>query len=329
MEKKLTSFIDRFNLDKLKNDKRIVIFAVCLLIATILWLMNALEKDYTATLNYPVKYVNPPEKLFLSNTPPSRFELSVEARGFTLLRYKVSFSLTPIKINLTEASRNFIKNGQPIQIPLENLIRQIDNQVSNEISISSVSPESISLVFDSISTKMIPVIPQVTTDFKPQFYLQGSISVRPDSILASGPSAMIDTIQFLYTQPEYLPDLDKNKEITVSVRQLPGIELKETKVILNIPVEKFTEKSLTLPVQIIHQPEGSGVKLFPPQVSASFMVGLSQYENVSPSDFSAVADFRQALEGDTTLDVIIETKPRFIHSLKTSPASVEFLIETE
>jgi YbbR domain-containing protein len=329
MKKKLKAFIDRFTLEKIKNDKRIVIFAVCLLIATVLWLMNALEKDYTATLNYPVKYVNPPEKLFLSNTPPSGFELTVEARGFTLLRYKLSFSFTPIKIDLSDASRKRTKNGQAIQIPTENLIRQISNQVSNEISISGIFPETISLVFDSINTKNIPVFPQITLDFKPQFSLQGSVTVIPDSIKVSGPSVIIDTIQFLYTQPEFFPGLDKSTKKMVPVLQPPRTELQETKVTLHISVEKFTEKTVTLPVRVAHQPEGSSVKLFPPQVSVSFMVGLSHYENISPSDFSAVVDYRQALEGDTILDVIIESKPRFIHSLKMLPLSVEYLIETE
>ena len=84
MKKKLNEISGYFKLEKLKNDKRIVVFIVCLSIATVLWFLNALSKDYSTTISYPVKYVNPPGNQFLSNSPPAKFDLKVEAHGFTL-----------------------------------------------------------------------------------------------------------------------------------------------------------------------------------------------------------------------------------------------------
>ena len=329
MEKKLTEIIGNFKFEKLKNDRRIVIFAVCLLIATVLWFLNALEKDYSATLSYPVKYVNPPNKLFLANTPPSKFELNVEAHGFTLLRYKLTFPFSPIKIDLSAASQNMESNGKVILIPTKHLIRQIGDQVSKEITVTDVIPGNIPLVFDSLKTKTVAVLPQVTLNFPPQFYLRGSITVIPESIKISGPAAIIDTIQFLHTEPEIFQSLDKNTERVVPVRQSPNTNLSADMVTLHIPVEKFTEKTVMLPVQVVHRPEGYKVKLFPPEVSVAFMVGLSDYENITAADFSVAVDYEQAVEGNTTLDVFVGMKPPFIQSLKVHPGAVEYLIESE
>jgi hypothetical protein len=82
-------------------------------------------------------------------------------------------------------------------------------------------------------------------------------------------------------------------------------------------------------VQIINIPEDDQIKLFPPQVTISFMVGLSSYENVSAADFTATVDFSQVSGDRETLEVQIESNATFIQMVKVSPSSVEFLIEAE
>ena len=39
---------------------------MCLLIATVLWFLNALSKDYSTTIAYPVKYIDAPKNQFLA-----------------------------------------------------------------------------------------------------------------------------------------------------------------------------------------------------------------------------------------------------------------------
>lgn len=329
MEKNFSDIIDNFKLEKIKNDKRIIVFTVCLLIATALWFLNALEKNYSASLSYPVKYVNPPDGLFLANTPPSNFELDVEAHGFTLLRYKLAFPFSPLKIDLSEISQGTGGNGKAIVIQGEDLIRQMSNQVGNEISITDISPKAFSLIFDNMKTRMVPVLPLVSLGFKPQFNLRGLLFVEPESLKVSGPGAIVDTIQFIYTEPEIFQNLDKKTERVVKVKPPPNTNISVENVILHLPVEKFTEKTVSLPVLMTNKPEELKIKLFPPQVSVSFLVGLSDYENISADDFSAGVSYSQVIAGDTILEVFLDSLPPFIQSIKISPGSVEYLVESE
>ncbi|RIH64415.1 hypothetical protein D1164_15100 [Mariniphaga sediminis] len=325
----ISKLLDYTRPGKLKNDRQIIVFAICVLIATVLWFLNALEKDYSSTLTYSVKYVNPPEELFLANTPPSKLELNVQAHGFTLLRHKLAFSFSPIVIDLTEIRNNMENGGNTVRMSTENLVKLANNQVSKEISVVDVSPQTISLIFDSLATKSVSVLPQVTSGFKPQFYQKGEISVKPESLLISGPSAILDTIYSLHTELKTFSGLDATVESRVRVVHPDNIKISPNEVLLHIPVEKFTEKELSLPVQVINMPEGLGLKLFPAQISVLFLVGLSDYENISPTDFRVVVDYQKISSGHETLDVAIDVKPPFIQLLKVSPEEVEFLIETE
>jgi hypothetical protein len=329
MNKKISEILGYFKLEKLKNDKRIVVFSVCLLIATSLWFLNAMGKDYTTTLNYSVKYVNPPQNLFLANNPPSKLELNVQAHGFTLLRHKLAFSFSPIVLDLSAIHQSIESENNEYRVPSENLVRRIGAQISKEITINGVSPQNISLVFDSLNTKRVPVLPQVKLHFKPQFFLKGIVEAKPDSIEITGPAAVLDTINVLHTMEIAFEGLDKSLEHSVPVAHPGNTNISPEKVVVFIPVEKFTEKELTLPVQIIHLPEDVSLKLFPPNIKVTVMVGLSEYEEVSSRDFSATVDYNQALSGESYLEVSVETNKTNIQLIKVVPNSIEYLIESE
>ncbi len=51
---------------EIRLSKNIVSYLICVAIASILWLLNALSKDYSAELTYPVKYTNFRKENFLS-----------------------------------------------------------------------------------------------------------------------------------------------------------------------------------------------------------------------------------------------------------------------
>lgn len=328
--RKILLYIAKFlKLEKLKNDKQIVAFLVCLLIATVLWFLNALGKDYISTISYPVKYVNAPSKHFLANTPPAKFELKVEAHGFTLLRHKLSLAFSPIILNISAITRDMEGKSGVYNIRTENLVRRISDQVSKEISISEIRPEFIKLVLDSLITKKVPVKLNIKAEFKPQFYLEDPISASPDSVTITGPAMVLDTISLLNTESKTFERLDTPTEKAVALLHPEKTTLSPEKVMVKIPVERFTEKELKIPVEVRNKPEGVKIKLFPSEVKLSFLVGLSEFENTTDANFKASVDYADITKNPEALQIKIDTIPSFIQMLRISPAKVEYLIETD
>ena len=330
MKKKLSDIVKYLQLEKLKNDKQIVAFLVCLLIATVLWFLNALSKDYTATISYPVKYVNPPSNRFLSNTPPDKFDLKVEAHGFTLLRHKLSLSFSPIVLNLNAITREEKSNSRSYNIRTENLVRRISDQISKEITISEIRPEFITLVLDSLITKKVPVKLNVKTEFKPQFYLKEPLSASPDSVEITGPATILDTVFSLKTEPKTFERLDAQTERQVGLLHPDKTATSPDKIMVKIPVERFTEKELKIPVEVRNKPPKVNIKLFPSEIKVSFLVGLSEFESITSADFKAYVDYETIINSHSEeLNVKIDSKPSYIQMLKISPTTVEYLIETD
>lgn len=328
MNNRLQEIANLFRLERLRNDRRIVVFLICLLIATILWFLNALGKDYTTTMSYSVKYTNPPENLFLSNNPPQKLNIDVNAHGFTLLRHKLSISVSPIILNLTAIRNASDSDATTFSVRTETLIKRISDQVSNEITITDIEPEVILLVFDSLATKKVPVTADVSVGFKPQFFLNGNVTLKPDSVELTGPTSILDTIHVLQTRKRNFENLDSEVNTAMNILHPEKTKVIPKKVELKVPVERFTEKKIKIPVQIRNKPEDANLKIFPSEVDVSFLVALSDYESISASDFSVFAVY-DSIHSNETLEVMVDKKPGFIQQLRVTPPSVEFLIQTD
>ena len=65
-----------------RPDKRVIIYLVCVGIATVFWLLNMLGKNYTADLDLPVRYGNLPENQVLINKLPPEADPSCQRFWF-------------------------------------------------------------------------------------------------------------------------------------------------------------------------------------------------------------------------------------------------------
>nr|WP_319997416.1 CdaR family protein [uncultured Draconibacterium sp.] len=328
MNKNIEKITGYLKIEQLKNDKRVIVYLICVLIATVLWFLNALEKDYTTTISYPVRYVSPPNHQFLANKPPEKLDLKVDAHGFTLLRHKLNFSYSPIILNLTNITKNQESNNGTFMVPTNTLNRRISSQISSEISLQQVNPDIIRIVLDSLKTKAVPVKADVSIDFKSQFNLKNSLQVKPPEVKITGPASVVDTINFLYTTRKSFEKVDKTITRNVKIIHPETTTVVPAEVLLQIEVEKYTEKQVRLPIQVINKPTDVRIKLFPSELTLNCIVGLSEFDNISETDFRAVVDYASISNSESRLKVKITGKPSFVEISRFTPESVEYLIET-
>lgn len=327
MNKNLTDISDYVKVVKLRNNRRIVVFLVCLLIATSLWFLNALGKDYTAQVSYPVKYVNPPANQFLADKTPVKLDLTIDGQGFTLLRFKL-LSFSPIVLDIAEITKNIESNSGNYKILSKTLINEISEQFSEEIKISEVSPEILDIVLDSLVTKTVPVDLDLNVEFVPQFNLKNPISTNPDKVQITGPTLVLEKINSLKTKVNIINKLESSIRQEIELIHPEKTTISPEKVTLTIDVEKYTEKELKIPVEIKNKPGKIKMKIFPSEVKVIFTVGLSRFENIKSSDFGISVDYNSIVHDINNLNINLYKKPDYIQNVRFNPEKVEFLIET-
>ena len=313
-----------------RNDKRVAAYLVCVAIATVFWFLNALSKTYTEDINVPVSFVNFPNNKTLASKPPEQFDLKIEAHGFTILRYKLSFFFVPLEFNVNEMTRNRMteSNKNSFAFPSRQFLTELSYQMSNEVKIQSMSPDTLFFRFDQMGQKRVRVKPVLKINLKKQFEISGDIKITPDSILVNGPQSVLDSLRFIPTETLLLEGANHTVSSQSRISPIKGLYFETPSVKVNIPIEEYTEEQLSVPVVLANQPPDLKVKLFPSKVKISFQVGLSRFSQIHPEDFKLSVSYSDIKEGKLRLKINPELNPAYIYALKINPEELEYLIES-
>lgn len=311
----------------IRPNRDIISYLLCVVIASALWFLNTLNKDYSAEISFPVKYINFPEGKYPVVQLPAELQLEVKAKGFALLGYRVRTSFLPITFNVNTYSNHLQKKDGLFEYTLNtnDIKDKISTQLSADIKLLNVFPEEILFKFATAKYKKMAVRPEINYTLKRQ-YILNRITTIPDSILVCGPATVIDSLQYVSTIPLQLKEIGKNISRTLELAPVSGCTYKEGSVEVLLEVEQFTESKRTIQITPLNVPDSMNIRLFPPNVSISYEVGLSKYEKVSDNDFVLSVSYPQKADA-TYLEVRVHKAPAFIKDLSYSPQKVEYILE--
>ena len=317
-----------FDPESVRSNQRLIIFTICLVIASILWFLNALSKSYTTNIYYPVKYENLPKNKFIINEPPRKLQLRVNSHGFTLLRHKLSLVFSPVVLNIADImDENRIQSGGSINIQSGAILEKITGQISSDIHILDMRPTSLQLMFDSLETRTVPVGGRIEIQFLSRFGQSGDLSILPPEVEVTGPRALVEKTDTIFTHFRHFKNVESDLEKEIKLEIPPQLNVDPGKVRIKVPVDEYTEKSFTLPITIRSLPAGMHVRLFPQEAELSFSIGLRQFSEITSDTLAVFVNWEDIEKGITNLPLYTTEAPKGVKSLKILPQHVEYLIE--
>ncbi len=292
--------------------------------------MNALSKNYTSNIRYPVRYRNFPDDKTLVSEPPDHLTLKVNAHGYTLLRHKLGTRYLPIVFSVRSFTLNRIAGTDSSLYFIETRYTRdyISRQLSSEFEIVEIKPDTIYFPFAEVLGKKVPVKSNVSYELGQQLIFKSPPEIIPDSMQVSGPDYLVDTISSVKTRPKDLGLITSSVSKEVGIDKSDNLIYEYNKVEIRFDIEKFTEKTLSVPVKVINIPDSLNLKLFPNKITVVCQVGLSKFENLQSSMFRAEVDYEQVMDQKTDkMAVKLVTVPDYVKSFSFSPKTVEYLIE--
>ncbi|MFW5804009.1 MAG: hypothetical protein ACOCWG_02140 [bacterium] len=302
---------------------KLVIFLFFLFLSTILWFLNSLNQGYITGIDLPIKYVNLPKDKVIRNYLPNQLQLKVESQGYNLLRYK--YFLKPVVIDVSSLTAKKI-SGDTMEFNV--LTSSISDELAGklgELTIRDISPDTLFFRFDKAVVKKVPVIPNITVEYEAQFNLRGKILIQPDSILVSGAETVIDTLNQVSTIGAVFTSVNKVIEKELPLEKIKNVNFSTGKVKIIIPVDRFTESNIKIPIEVINLPDSLNLRIFPKEVKVSFLVALNDYEKIATQLFEAVVDYKE-ISGET-IRVQLVKYPEYIVSPNIHPKYVEYILE--
>ncbi len=315
---------------KITINKRLLIYLFFLILSVIFWFITALSKNYIADMSYPIRYIKMPEDKVLVSDMPDKLILSVNTQGYTLLKHKLKSRFSPITFDVNSFRLSSIPGGDPniVYILTSYAKNRIQSQLSSDIELLDISPDSLIFRFAGEVSRQLPVLPRYEITFDKQYMQAGPVELDPDSITVRGPESILDTMAVLTTELEMLKNVNKSVEFSAAISEINKLAYNQDRVKVRIPVEKFTEASISIPVKYMNLPDSLDMKLFPREIRLTCMVGLSNYDNVSEHSFTAMVDFLEIEKNlGSKLQVELTTVPEYVQAISFHPKNVEYIIE--
>lgn len=300
-------------------------FSVFLLISFFIWLLNALSKNYTSSLEYPLQYTDFPEDMVFVGEMPQTIELNVTGHGFAILRYRISRKPVPISFTVSSLTVDKIENSTAY-ILTRNLRSQVNGQLPSELRLLEINPDTLHFQFAEKSSRLVPVKPDIHFELENQFTTVDGIILEPDSVLVTGPDVVLDTLSFVPTAHEDLGLLSRNFSEKMELARVSGLEYSVSRVMCSIELERYTEVQLNVPVVVENLPDSLSMQTFPPRIRLTCRVGLSKFERINNNPFRAVVDYREIGEQTRELEVGVKNIPGYLLGYEYTPRTVEFLI---
>lgn len=307
------------------SKKKIAIFSVFVVIATIFWFLNALNREYTTKIEYPAEFYNFPENISSSVSVPDRLTVNVKAYGFDIL-WKLNI-LNPVKINV---KKHAVKDKSDKSKMIINTSKFSDELFPGltKIEIISIKPETIVFSTNKISSKKVPVKLDINFNGKPLYMQSGDIKANPDSIIIYGSSENLSKINYVETLKMNYKDLDDTLRNKVLLKKIKNINFSKNNINIIIPIEKYTESTSLVPVNVINCPDSLRIITFPKEIKITYKVTLSRYSSIHKDNFILTVDYAEIESNKPEkLKIILNEYPKDLGRVKFSPEYVEYIIE--
>lgn len=318
------------NTKHLEWKRKMLVFSFFLVISIIIWLLNALSKNYTTEISYPITYSKFPENKVLVSDVPDHLRLKVNAHGYALLSYKLTNRPIPLSFHVTSLTMNTLNGDTSRMYLLTRYERErVARQLPSELQLLEISPDSLIFRFATEVSRMIPVQPDINFVPGRNFTLKNGVEISPDSVRVTGPDIYVDTLRSISTKNLGLGTLEKSYKGMLQLKKIPRLSFDTDRVECNIDLEKMTEVQVMVPVQISGLPDSLRMQTFPQEVRITGRIGLSKYERIVPEAFWAEVDYRETLENKSRLQVQLKTKPADLSGVTFYPQTVEYLLSVK
>tara|TARA_R110002049_G_scaffold59201_2_gene160318 strand:+ start:157523 stop:158473 length:951 start_codon:yes stop_codon:yes gene_type:complete len=308
-----------------KKNKKLRIFLLFLAFSFVFWMLIKLSREYTATAQVDLTYIDLPENKLFETEPLSKVNVTIESYGFNLLKYKFSNRKATVSLNKLRK-----KDKTTFYYLATDIFKDV-NKVFSKGEVLEIERDTIYFKLSKSTSKKLKVEPNLFVQYSSGYNLSGKFVIDPEYITISGPENQVATITRLTTERLELKNVNDTIHKTLKIaidKALPKIHYEATTITIRGKVEKYTERTLEIPFKVVNMPASYKINTFPKTVKVVFQIGLSDFNKITENDFNIVCDFSKVGgDGVNYLTPEILNKPSMVSEVKITPNKIEFLLE--
>lgn len=303
--------------------RRIFSLLACLLLAIAAWLFMALKNQYIYIAKTVLVFKNSPTKRAFYPLQSDTVDLQVEGTGWQLLFDRLRISPPSITINLSQLNtKDFIVCSDQLF--------SVNKQVDSKQKVISIKPDTLYFDFTKRVVKRVLVKLNKQLDFEKQYGIASEIMLNPKYVKVAGPIEELSKIEFWPTDTLKLNKIQNSSTSRIALQHSlhKNVSIYPSSVEVKLPVDEFTEKTLEIPLKITNNRNYNSIKLYPKKVKVTFLVALSNYDQVNESFITATIDTDEwSVKQHNQFLVKLTEFPDYCKLVKISPSKIDFVVE--
>jgi YbbR domain-containing protein len=287
--------------------------------ATTFWFFNALNKDYSALITYPIEFNFSEDSVVIIDPLPENIKVDVASGGWNLFRNTLWFSVTPIPIDLDNPTDiRFLTRSSLLPIVKDHL---------SDLTVNFLQTDTLFINIERKIEKKVKIeVDSINISLADRHQIVSPIRIRPDSVTLSGAESIISSIQSQYYVmiPETRIDEDIDDDIRIPLGFPDLMKASPREVNVSFDVARFENERIQIPVEKLNFPDDQIATLVDSTVTINYIIQEDLNEKFSPSDFGITADYNM-LENDSLIVPILIYYPETIYDISFTPDTLKVL----
>ncbi|TDJ56448.1 MAG: hypothetical protein E2O46_01045 [Ignavibacteria bacterium] len=285
--------------------KKIPLIIISIAFSVIIWGTISLSEEYYANVNVPLRVVDFPIGYTIGNKIPENITIKLRGIGWKLFSVNIGKDVT---YNISVNEDSGFKQ-----------IRLMDHLTDNrwmlsELDIIDIVPNSLSFSIERRIHKKLPIVADLSLDFKAGYGLAKQIVIEPDSVVIDGPQSVVNSLTEIKTKAIKLSSLDRFTIKNIDFINLPGTSFGTRFVSVNFDIQRIVDKQFDdIYVEVLDVPPDRDVILLPNKISCNVRGGIDILGKLEKDQFRAFVFYR-----DVVLDTLGNVIPHIEHPVNTA-----------
>lgn len=307
------------------KNKEFLIFLIFFSVSAVFWLLRYLNETFDVELKVPLKLDNVPPDVVITSDLPSELNVVVRDKGTILARYIYGKKQPPVRVNYEDYDEE--NSSGHVFVTLLDIQKEVQSHLLSSTHVVSLKPDTLEYFFNKGTSKKVPVKKAGVWEPSQGYYLQ-KVELKPDSVDVLAPYSILDTLTEACIAPVYLPDLTDNVKTKIKLHPVKGAKFIPDQVEMNISIDRYTEKTVDVPVSGINFPANKDLRTFPSKVKVTFRVGMSQYKDITEDDFVLAISYEELIKNQyPKIRPYPKSIPSGVSNVRINPSEVDYLIE--
>ncbi|MCF6351638.1 MAG: hypothetical protein L3J06_01370 [Cyclobacteriaceae bacterium] len=304
--KKYLSVIKQFLRFKKPDNLKVVVY--CILTAATFWFFSALNKEYDASVKYPVEWSFDYNKYIIIEELPENIQINVSGLGWNLLRANSGLGLQPLNLKLTDPATNH-------RLPGNYFASQVAEAL-DELQLNYIIEDSLLFNIDYRVAQSFPIyIDSVGISLEDNYRIISPIVFDTKLIEIEGPRNLIEEMPkdtFWVQVVETNIDSDFDKEIPVQVEYPKLMEARPQTIKVIFEVAKFINQIIELPIQYTNTEALKNIFVKDSIITVHYLIQESLKDSITSNSFVVLADFKSVNKADSTLTLVLESNTNLV-----------------